>query len=184
MKIRFLGKNLVVTKGMQEHLREKILRLDRYAPRLVESHAVLKKEKYFFEAEMTLLAKNFRAYGEGQSKENIYSAIDLAYSRIEKQLKKYRGKLKSHHKKDGVRGVSEKTLTADILKEKEDPFEKKPEVLRVTEFVTKPMSAEEASLQLVASSKPFLVFANALTNQVNVIYKRDDGRHGLIEPNH
>ncbi len=99
MDIRYSGKNLTVTEGMKEHLQEKLFKLEKYAPRLVESHAILKKEKYYFEAEVTLLAKNFKAFGDGQSKENIFTAIDQAYARIEKQLKKYAEKIKDHHKK-------------------------------------------------------------------------------------
>ncbi len=96
MDIRYVGKNLRVTEGMKDHLHEKLVKLEKYAPRLVESHVVLKKEKYLYETEITLLAKNWRAYGEGVSKENIYTAIDQAYVRIEKQLKKYREKVKQH----------------------------------------------------------------------------------------
>ena len=97
MDIRFVGKHLAVTEGMKEHLRGKLSKLEKYAPRLVESHVVLKKEKYIFEAEITLLAKNFHAYGDGRRKENIFAAIDVAYGRIEKQLKKFREKIKEHH---------------------------------------------------------------------------------------
>lgn len=98
MDIRFIGKNLRVTEGMKEHLTEKLQKLGKYAPRLVESHVVLKKERYLYEAEITLLAKHFWAYGEGRRKDNIYAAIDQAYARVEKQLKKFREKIKNHHK--------------------------------------------------------------------------------------
>lgn len=98
MDIRFSGRNLAVTEGMKQHLQEKLAGLEKYAPRLVESHVILKKEKYLFIAEITLSAKNFRAYGEGRSKDNIFVSMDQAYLRIEKQLKKFREKLKDHHK--------------------------------------------------------------------------------------
>ena len=97
MNIRYSGKNLKLTGGMREHLDEKLGKLEKYAPRLVDTHVFLKKEKYLFCAEITLKAKNLRACGEGKSKENIFTAMDEAYSRIEKQLKKYREKVKDHH---------------------------------------------------------------------------------------
>ena len=180
MDIRFSGKNVAVTEAIQAHAREKLSRLERYAPRLVETHVILKKEKYLYEAEMTLLAKNLKAYGEGRSKDNIYTAMDQAYARIEKQLKKFREKLKDHHK-----GREEKSPPSRIKKapkpveESEGPV---PLVVRSQSFAVKPMSIEEASLQLELSQKPFLVFSNASTKQVNVLYKREDGNHGLIEP--
>ena len=99
MDIRYLGKNLRVTDGIKEHLKEKLEKFDKYAPRIVESHVVLKKEKLLYEAEVTVLAKNLRAFGEGQSKDNIYTAIDQAAVRVEKQLKRYREKIKDHKHK-------------------------------------------------------------------------------------
>ena len=86
---------------MKDHLREKLSKFERYAPRLVESHVILKKEKYLFEAEITLLAKHLKACGKARAKENIYAAIDQACDRVEKQLKKFREKIKDHHKKRG-----------------------------------------------------------------------------------
>lgn len=107
MDIRYSGKNISVTEGMKEHLQEKLGKLEKYAPRIVEAHAVLEKEKYLYWAEVTLKAKNLRAYGEGKSKENIFTAIDEAATRVEKQLKKYREKVKDHHKKTAARRAEE-----------------------------------------------------------------------------
>ena len=180
MDIRFSGKNLTVTQGMKEHIQEKLSRLERYAPRLVETHVILEKEKYLYEAEMTLLAKNLRAYGEGRSKENIYAAIDQAYLRIEKQLKKYRERVKDHHKRYEEEVSPSKKNKAQKLDQ--DRPRNKPSIVRSQSFAVKPMSVEEASMQLQLSENPFLVFSNASTKKVNVIYKLDDGNHGLIEP--
>ncbi len=58
----------------------------------------------------------------------------------------------------------------------------KPKIVVTDDFEIKPMSSDEASMQLDLSDKPFMVFSNALTNKINVIYKRNDGDHGLIEP--
>ncbi len=114
MDIRFIGKNLTITEGMKDHLREKLSKFEKYAPRLVESHAVLKKEKYLFGAEITLLAPNFHAYGESLRKDNIYAAIDQAYMRVEKQLKKYREKIKDHHKKSGADSLKRNLKTGEV----------------------------------------------------------------------
>jgi len=184
MEIRFLGKNLTVTTGMKEHLREKLLKLERYAPRIVEAHVVLEKEKYLYEAEVTLLAKNLRAFGEAQSKENIFTAIDQACSRVEKQLKKYREKVKDHHRKDPKGALSYEGLTRAVTSgiQRKPPPKKRPRIVRTDDFAPKPMSTEEASLQLGLSPQPFLVFLNADSQRVNVLFIRDDGNHGLIEP--
>ena len=183
MDIRFSGKNLSVTEGMKEHFKEKLLKLDKYAPRLVESHVVLTKEKYFFIAEITLLAKHLRAYGEGKAKENIFTAIDQAYARIEKQLKKFREKIKDHHKHGLAAAVSKKNLKRAGVPLGLTPMEGAlPNIVKAHSFAAKPMSPEEASLQLALSPENFLVFRNAATQHVNVIFKRGDGNHGLVEP--
>lgn len=97
MEIQITGKSLAVTEGMKEWVHRKVSKFEKYVPRLVESHVILKKEKYFYVAEITALAKHLRAYGEGRDKENIYTAIDWACDRVVKQLKKCREKIKSHH---------------------------------------------------------------------------------------
>lgn len=182
MDIRFLGKNLQVTEGMKEHLREKVSKLEKYAPRLVETHAVLRKEKHYFEAELTLLAKNFRAFGDGRSKDNIFTAIDEAYARVEKQLKKFREKVKRHHIKEERKDSPAKLkLKAGARLGFGDPDQERPEIVKADDFSPKPMTPEEASLQLELSKENFLVFLNPKTQQVQVLYKREDGKHGLIE---
>ncbi len=181
MDIRFTGKDLKITEGMKEHLLGKLPKLEKYAPRLVEAHVFLKKEKYLFQAEVTLLAKNLRADGEGKAKENIFAAMDEAYTRVEKQLKKFRAKTKDHHKKEGKQ--SSKVTKAFEMIESEASLEgTKPKIIHASAVAPKPMSPEEASLQLELSKESFLVFLNSTTNQINVIRKRKDGNHELIEP--
>ncbi len=94
---------MAVTEPIKSWVHRKVGKLERYAPRLVESHVILKKEKYFYVAEITLLASRLRAYGEGKDKENLYTAIDWACERMVKQLKKFREKMKSHHQLDRKR---------------------------------------------------------------------------------
>jgi len=184
MDIRFSGMKMTVTQGMQSHFKDKILRLDKYAPKIVESHIVLKKQKYGFEAEIILLSKNFRACGQGKDKENVYTAIDQAYDRVEKQLKRHREKEKSHHKGgDGELKVPKVRAAKDVNSlSRADRASDLPIIIPSDEFSVKPMDVEEASMQLVLSSKAFIVFSNASTKKVNVLYKLSDGNHGLVEP--
>ena len=184
MNIRFLGKNFAVSEGMRTHLQEKLLKLEKYAPRLIESHVVLKKEKYLFDAQITLLTKNFQAYGEAKRKENFYAAIDQACDRVEKQLKKFREKVKDHHKEMQPKALSPRgrKVIGKVVAEAAPLVARKPVIVASQDFEPKPMSAEEASLQLELSPEIFLVFQNAVTRKVNVLFKRRDGNHGLIEP--
>jgi putative sigma-54 modulation protein len=179
--IRFSGQNLKITAGMKEHLNERLPKFEKYAPRIVEAHVFLKKEKYIFKAEITLAAKDFHAFGMGEAKDNIFAAIDEAYERVEKQLKKFRSKSKGHHVKNAK--TSAKVARALEMIEAESILpEDHPKITRSSAFAAKPMSVEEASLQLAISPEPFIAFMNQDTNIVNVIHKRKDGSHGLVEP--
>ena len=181
MDIRFSGQNLKITPGMKEHLEGRLPKFEKYAPRLVEAHVFLKKEKYIFRAEITLTAKDFHAFGVGEAKENIFAAMDEAYERVEKQLKKFRSKSKGHHNRS-AKGSAKVARALGMVEEESILPEDHPKIVRSSAFEVKPMSVEEASLQLEISPEPFLVFLNQNTNIVNVIHKRKDGSHGLIEP--
>ena len=86
-----------VTEGIKNWIFRKASKFEKYSPRLVESHVIVKREKYFYVAEVTVLAKHLRAYGEGSHKENLYTAIDWACLRVAKQLRKFREKVKNHN---------------------------------------------------------------------------------------
>ncbi len=181
MDIRFTGQNIKITSGMKEHLEAHLPKLEKYAPSVVEAHVFLKKEKYIFRAEIALTAKGFRAIGVAEKKDNIFAAIDEAYVRIEKQLKKFRAKSKGHHKK--IHKSSAKVSRAlKMIEAEEVDLPESPKVVSSKALSSKPMSVEEASLQLEATSESFVVFRNRETDEVNVIHKLKSGNHGLIEP--
>lgn len=182
MDIRITGQKLVVKETLKAHLREKMGKFEKYAPRLVEAHVILKQEKHFVVAEITLLAKNLRAYGEGTHKDNVYAAIDQAYSRVEKQLKKFREKVKKDHHRKGSKDLFGEALTA-IGRKGQTSADFRPKIVKTKNFSAKPMSLEEAGLQLGISETSFLVFQNSESQKVNVLFKREDGHYGLIEPN-
>lgn len=86
-----------VTEPVKNWVQKKTEKLEKYVPRLVESHVIVKKEKYLCIAELTVLGRNLRVYGEGRDKDNLFTAIDQAVDRVTKQLKKIREKVKNHH---------------------------------------------------------------------------------------
>lgn len=97
MKIQITGKQVRVTEEVKDWVERKVSRLDRYSPRIVESHVILKKEKYLYVAEVTLQASGLYAFGEGRHKTNLFTAIDTASDRVAAQLRRFRDKLKGHH---------------------------------------------------------------------------------------
>jgi len=102
----------------------------------------------------------------------MYSSIDLVVDKIEKQIDKYKAKIGRNLRKTPVKFIGEDNLTS----------EERPEIVKVKRFAIKPMDVEEAIMQMDLLGHDFFVFLNADTNETNVVYRRRDGKYGLIEP--
>ena len=172
MKIDIIGKQFKVIPRLREHIEEHLEKLNRYDKEIINAHVVLKTQKYFNIAEVTVKASHFEFFGIGQTDDNMFSAIDLAIHRVQAQLKKHREKYKGLNKKNRRKtGAVRKKATQDEI-----------EIVSSEVFSLKPMSLDKASLQLDVTKKEFIIFRNAKTKKMNVLYKREDGHHSLVEP--
>jgi putative sigma-54 modulation protein len=153
--------------------------VDKYLDKVTEAHVTLSLERYLHHADVNLHAGHFYVRGKEKS-EDMYASIDLAIDKIEKQLKKHKERLRNHrpahvHQSGPVR------VRYEIFSAKEEEG-LSPEVIRSDEFLAKPMSVEEALVQMDLMNNDFLVFTRPGTAGVNVIYRRKDGNYGLIAP--
>jgi putative sigma-54 modulation protein len=98
MKITYTGQNLKIGAEVKKNIQEKLSHFEKYSDKLIEAHIILKKEKFILHAEVSVSIKGLKAVGKGKSDENIFVAIDEAYLKAEKQLKRFREKTKDHHK--------------------------------------------------------------------------------------
>jgi putative sigma-54 modulation protein len=172
LQIFITGKHLKVVPRLRSHLETHLEKLSHYDPRLISAHVVLKTEKYMNVAEITVKAGHWEFYGEGAADDNMFSAIDLAIHRVETQLKKHREKIKGFKKKASrIASRLDRSFNLEI-----------PTVVRSEAWSLKPLTEEAASQDLDLSSKDFLIFKNTRTGKLNVIYRRPDGHHGLVEP--
>jgi len=172
MNIIINGKHLEITPALKSYSEEKIKKFERYLSDISEAVITLSVEKYRHKAEVLLRANGVVIQAESVTEE-IYSSIDEVYEKLEKQVKKYKEKLVSHRK-----GGS-KTAA---LPEKSAENQETGRIIRNKRFELKPMSPDEASMQMELLDKPFFVFINDISNDINVIYARQDGNFGLIEP--
>ena len=173
MKVSITGKHLQVRQGMKTYIQERLEKLRRFFDAVDVAHIVLKTEKYLNTAEVSLNGKRLHLFAEGSSEENLYVAIDRAVDRIENQIKRQTEKIKGHNQRR-IPGLKEKAMAA--VRESAEPS-----VQRET-FDSKPMSLDEACMQLEVESRNFLVFQNAQSELINVIYRKKNGSYGLIEP--
>jgi putative sigma-54 modulation protein len=172
MQISLTGRNLEVTEALRRYAEEKVGKLQRYLDKITSAHIVLSVQKYRQIAEVTLRVRDLTIRGE-ESTENLYSSIDLVMEKLERQLQKYKGKIVSQ----GNRSGRAQNAVTPPLEEEEGP-----QVVKTKRFPLKPMSLDEAMLQMDLLGHDFYVFRNVRTDEVNVLYRRREGNYGVIEP--
>lgn len=176
MQINVTGRHFTVTDSIKEYVRGKLLKLDRYFDKIIEAHIILSVEKYRHDVEITLVTKGNNIKVSAES-EDMYASIDKAVDKIQRRLKRYSGRLKDHGPKlESYSSNNVLTERAGSLSE-----DSRPTLVSRRKSEMKPMSVDEAILQMGMTRTEFLVFRNAATNKVNVIYRRKDGNYGLIE---
>ena len=172
MNVQITAKNLELTNALKDYVEKKLLRIEKYFDYVLDINVVLEIQKNVHAAEILVNAKGVFLKGLEKS-EDLYASIDLAIDKIERQLAKYKEKLKDK--------VTNEALGSDVFKL--NIFdEDTPKIIISKEMPAKPMNIEEAVMQMNLLNKNFFVFKNAQTNDVNVVYKRDDGNIGLIQP--
>ncbi len=171
-------KNMEPSENLKSYVTSKIEKLDKLLDNPAEANVVLSVEKIRHITEIKLIGDRLNLNCREESAD-MYSSIDLALDKLEKQIKKNKEKHRKH--RQGPRGE----LKERSLQEAENPGsadEAQSPRIRVQSVEYKPMDIEEASMQLELIQDSFLVFTNARTNQINVIYRRNDGDLGLIQP--
>lgn len=172
MNFKLTGRNLEITPAMETLLDKKLAKLDRFFPADVEASVFLRAGKDRSRIEITVPVKGstIRCEQEGA---DLYALMDDAVDAMERQLKKYRGKLRDRYQSAVVAAE-----TAEESAEEAEPIR----IVRSKRFAVKPMDAEEACLQMELLGHDFYMFLNSESNEVNVVYRRKDGAFGLIEP--
>jgi putative sigma-54 modulation protein len=181
MNIIVTGRHLELDDDIKDYAEKKLLKAETFFDQIIEAHIVMSAEKHRRSAEVTLNAKNVTFHANVET-DDIYRAIDGVMEKVEAQVKKYKEKIRDHkHRTKGIVALDEETdIEDDLENAPESPFE--IQIVKVSKFAQKPMTIEEAAMQIKLTDKNFLMFSNFQTNQVNVVYKRKDGTYGWIEP--
>lgn len=179
------GNNIAVTDALRDFIEKKLSRLQKYFDDLSpkEGHVTLSVEKAEHKVEVTLPYPGIFVRAE-ETSEDMYASVDLVVEKLERQIRKYKTKVNRKFRYDGSlrTQLMEEALQAQQASATKEEQEDTHQIARVKRFSLKPMDSEEAILQMDLLGHDFFVFLNAVTNQVNVIYKRKDGKYGLIEP--
>ncbi len=174
MQINVTFRHMDHSEELKDYINDRFVRLKKYSDSPMNVNVVLTSEKFRKTAEVVITGDGIRAAAK-QEHDDLRAAIDLVLDKIERQLKKFREKVKNR------RSANQSSVAAS----KEAPMEESQDadqVIVAQKIDPKPMSIEEAADQLQISGMDFLAFINADTNRVNVIYWRKDGGLGLLEP--
>ena len=177
MRFNIVGRNINVTEGLKDAIEEKLGKLEKYFRPDTQINVTLSVEKDSQKIEVTIPMKGNIIRSEQESSD-MYVSIDLVEEIIERQLRKYKTKLTASCKKGAV-SISD-FAESYIEEDFEEPEEIRIE--RTKKFAGKPMDPEEACMQMELLGHTFFVFRSALSEEINVVYKRKNGTYGLIEP--
>ncbi len=178
MRITVTARNLEMTDALRRYAEDKVVRLQKFVDRITSAHVVLSIQKHLQIAEVTLHVRDLTIRGE-ESSHDLYAAIDRVADKIERQIVRYKEKIVAHV----GRASGRSRYRQDVLSpEAEQSPENGPRIVRTKRFAMKPLFPEEASIHMELLGHSFFVFRNARTQEVNVLYRRQDGDYGLIEP--
>jgi len=168
-------KNIDPSDHLRDYVSDKLNRFDKFLDNPAEANVVLSVEKFRHIAEIHIIGDRLKINGREETND-MYSAIDMVLDKMEKQIKKNKQKVRK--RKGGAKAQ-------DIVMgfQESATFDDEPEreiIVKTIEY--KPMDVEEAVMQLDLSDDNFIVFNNARTDQINVIYRRNDGHYGLVQP--
>lgn len=187
------GKNIHLSAALKDYAEKKLSAIKKYFDHIIEVDVTLSVDEVKDQTrskvcEVTVWANGIVLRGKKAS-EDLYASIDIVADKIERQVKKYKEKLKQINRRQTSR--DDRSATHSVISlpggvvetsSEEEPQQRSPKIVRSGTFAMKPMFADEAAEQLELLRQGFYVFSNAETNQINVIYKRSDGNFGLIEP--
>jgi putative sigma-54 modulation protein len=179
MKLQILGKNNVeISETIQAYVEKKVGKLGRYLSTLDEGKVEISREgtklpEQRFTVQVTLDSRGVLIRAQERSKD-MHTAIDKVVDVLSKRIKRYKGRL--YDKRKGASFARQGTAI------EEEPIEAPKRVVKTKHFLIKPMSIDEAIRQMELLGHNFFLFMDADTEKLNLLYRRDDGNYGLIEP--
>lgn len=175
MKLTIVGKNVELTEGIKLSVEEKLGKIDKYFNNDMDVRATIRAKKSRQTIEVTIIPVSGNIIRAEDSEENLYAAIDVVVDKLSKQLRKYKTKL--INKSQDNASIRFENIESTIENENDSEIN----IVRRKKFGIKPMSEEEAILQMELLEHNFFVFTDAETNEMNVAYKRKSGGYGIIE---
>jgi putative sigma-54 modulation protein len=176
LQITFAGKNVELSDGLRAYAQKRLHKLAKHFARIQSVEVVQGLQRSWYDTEITVHADGIVLRAVERSTD-AQACLDQAVEKLQRQLDRYREKLIERSRQEAG---PPQPAPAEEAAAPAQPA--RPRIVRVKRFAVKPMAPEEAAMQMDLLGHDFFVFANSETEQVNVIYRRNDGHYGLIEP--
>ena len=189
MRIQVSGKQIDTGEALRTHVEERLVEaVGKYFDRPVEAVVIFSKDRHEFVTDASVhLSTGMTVQAKGRANE-IYAAFESAVDRMEKQLRRYKRRLKDHHRTRELpieaMGAPSYILARGSDEEEAEPDTLQPVIIAEMETRVPNLSVGEAVMQMELAGSPLLVFRNEKHGGVNVVYTRDDGNIGWIDPRH
>jgi putative sigma-54 modulation protein len=193
MQFSVTFRHMDATDALKAYAKERLEKIRKYFPDPIMIHVVMSTEKFHHTVDVNVQLHNGFKMAGTETTENMYSSIDLVSAKIERQVRRYKDKLRTHK----VRDMTPLPVTHSVITEHGESTDggngstevSASQAAQADSHVTikretmhaDPMSPSEAIMQLNLVDGAFLIFRNDQTGQISVVYKRDDGAYGLIE---
>lgn len=171
MKLNVKGRNIEVTDALRQYIEKRLGKFSKFLGELSEAVVTISTEKFTHKIDVLLKVNGHLIQAEGKT-EDLYSAVDEVVEKLEKQILKYKEKVRNKNKKDSNKYNVTPTGAIETGKK----------IIKFKKFDLRPMAPDEAVDQMELLDKDFYIFLNSFTGDVNVVYRRKDGNYGLIEP--
>jgi len=191
MQLSVTFRHMEASEAVRQYAKEKMEKIKKYFPDPIFAHVVVGTERgYQHAVDVHIQLHNGLAIKGHETTEDMYSSIDLVMAKIERQVRRYKDKIRHHKAREGL---SEMAVFYHELEPHEDHAPSAPpaetpvppgkRISKTEKVAAQNLHVDEAVMQLDLIAQQFLVFHNADTGQINVLYRRDDGGYGLIETN-
>jgi putative sigma-54 modulation protein len=180
MKIDYIARKVDLTEQSRQLAEKKLAKITKYFNDILDVRLEVELERHLHVVDLSIKGKDFDVQATAQNKD-MTTAIQEAVDKIEIQARRAKARLKDHKKRAGSEAKIETGWAVDVI-ELDSMKSGQPRIVERSSIPIKPMAIEEAVLQLDDSPYDFLVFRNASTDKVNVLYRRDDKNLGLITP--
>jgi len=185
MKVTITGRHMEMTDALKAYIEGALDKIESHFDKVIDADVVLDVEKHRHIAEVNLHANGVRIHGR-EASADMYASVDEVMAKLEKQVRKFKDRINRHQPRRSREDLDYRHAILRLEEGNGNDDDQEAlghhKVVHREKLGMKPMSVDEAVMQLELVDDLFLVFSNADTSQVNVLYARDNDTYGLIEP--